>query len=261
MKSRLLTFLLISTFLLTSCILKSQPTVQSTSTPIEANQGQTVGTTPSPTNTTALQPSATIQPLPSDTPTITLTPTVSTAMVTPKTEAANCRFGPGTSYQATGGLKPGATVPILGQNGDGTWWQIQNPNNVTERCWVSTTVTNTTGNMASVPVAPVPEPFVTLVTVNTPDIISVPGCIGPIQPIVLTGSIDVNGPVTVTYHFETEQGGALPAHNLVFSKFGPVSVSDNSYTPPLTAGTYWVKLFVTAPNSVTAQATYTIACP
>ncbi len=98
MRSRLLTTFLVAAFLLTSCNLKIQSPTTATSTPIEANQGQPVGTTPSPSNTPTLQqPSDTIQPVPTNTPTITLTPTLSTAMVTPKTEAANCRFGPGTA--------------------------------------------------------------------------------------------------------------------------------------------------------------------
>jgi hypothetical protein len=182
-------------------------------------------------------------------------------MVTPKTEAVNCRFGPGTTYASVGGLKVGASVPILGQNGDGTWWQIQNPNNIVDNCWVSATATVTSGNMGSVPVAGSPQPFVTAVTANSPAAISVPGCIGPIQPLVLTGTIDVNGPTPVVWHFETQQGGALPSHTLTFTKFGPLTVTENAFTPPLVAGTYWLKLFVTSPNSLTSQASYTITCP
>jgi uncharacterized protein YraI len=262
MKSRIFSLLILSILVLAGCNLQSTLANTPTSTPIQADQGQPLVITPTPTNSPILvTPTYTTAPLPTNTPTISLTPTSATAMVTPKTEAVNCRFGPGTSYLSVGGLKVGATVPILGQNGDGTWWQIQNPNNILENCWIAASATTTSGNMASVPVAPTPQPFVTKVTVNTPETISVAGCIGPIAPIVLTGSIDVNGPTAVTYHFETEQGGALPARTLTFTKYGPVNVSDNSYTPPVVAGTYWVKLFVTAPNSVTAEATYTIACP
>ena len=216
---------------------------------------------PLPSDTPIPLPSDTPIPLPSDTPTITLTETPSTAMVTPKTDAANCRFGPGTAYVSVGGLKVGASVPILGQNGDGTWWQILNPNNISDKCWVSASVTNTTGNMGTVPVVAAPQPFVTKVTVSNPDAINVAGCVGPIAPMTITGTIDVNGPVEVTWHFETQQGGALPSHKLTFAKYGPLTVKDSTYTPALVAGTYWVKLFVTSPNSLTAQASYTISCP
>ena len=152
-------------------------------------------------------------------------------------------------------------MPILGQSSDGTWWQIQNPNSISDKCWVSASVTNTSGNMGSVPVTPAPQPFVTEVTASNPDAISVPGCVGPITPMKLSGSIDVNGPVPVVWHFETQQGGALPGHTLTFTKYGPLTVTDSTYTPPLVAGTYWVKLIVTSPNSVTAKSSYTIACP
>jgi hypothetical protein len=218
------------------------------------------GATAQASGTAPLPPTDTPQPLPSLTPTLTLTETLSVAMVTPKTEAVNCRFGPGTNYLSTGGLKVGATVPILGQSGDGTWWQIQNPNNIFENCWVSSLATNVTGNMASVPVTPSPLSTVLQASVNPPAAISVPGCTGPIQPIQISGVINTNGPTAVTYHFETQQSGALPSHNLKFTKYGPLTVTE-SYTPPLVAGTFWIKLFITAPNSVTAQSTYSITCP
>ncbi len=262
MKTRIFTLLFIAAFLMAGCNLNSA-TKKPTSTPIQADQGQPVASTPTGTVTITptIQTSNTLIPtVPTASPTITLSPTSSKAMVTPKTEAVNCRFGPGTNYLSVGGLKTGVTVPVLGQNGDGTWWQIQNPNNVFENCWISASATDVTGSMASVPVVPAPLSLVTLVIVNPSEAISVPGCVGPIQPIALNGVITVNGPVTVTYHFETEQGGALPGHNLTISKFGPVTVTEN-FTPSVVAGTYWIKLFVTAPTSLTAQATDTISCP
>ncbi|HTX91169.1 MAG TPA: SH3 domain-containing protein [Anaerolineales bacterium] len=217
-----------------------------------------------PTDTSApaaVPPTDTPAPLPTDTATIAPTDTPASPMVTPKTDAVNCRFGPGTSYVGIGGLMAGATVPILGQNGDGTWWQITNPNNITTQCWVAGSATDATGNLGSVPVVPAPTPFVTKVTAIPPAAISVPGCMGPIAPISLTGTIETNGPVSVTWHFETQQGGVLSSHTLNFTKYGPQNVTDHSFTPPLTAGTYWVRLVITTPNSVKSiDVTYTITC-
>ena len=260
MKARIVPVIVIVMVFVSACNLTTSPTIQSATTTPLTPPGLVVTSVP-PTDTPILLPSDTPIPLPSDTPTITLTETLAVAMVTPKTEAVNCRFGPGTGYIGVGGLKVSASVQILGQNGDGTWWQIQNPNNISDKCWVSASATDVSGNMASIPVTPAPQPFVTKVTVSNPANISVAGCIGPISPMVITGTIDVNGPVAVTYHFETQQGGALSNHTLTFAKYGPLTVTDNSYTPGLVAGTYWVKLFITAPNSVTAQASYTISCP
>ena len=266
MKTRTFTVVLVLMALMLAC---NVTTVPQAGTPIQ-NTLPRPGETPlPPTDTPNPLPSDTPKPLPSDTPaptpTITLTPTSSVAMVTPKTQDVNCRFGPGTDYLSVGGLKVGASVPILGQNGDGTWWQIQNPNNVSDKCWVSGGAggaTNTSGNMGSVPVTPAPKPFVTKVTASNPANISVPaGCIGPISSMTLTGTIDVNGPVAVTWHFETQQGGAMGNHSLTFTKYGPQTVTDNSYTPPLVAGTYWVRLVVTSPNSIKGEASYKIGCP
>lgn len=255
MKKRFSTIAIILLFLLASCNLNS------TTATLAPDTEEPTHTVILPSDTPAVPPTDTIVPTPSDTPTITPTLTPSVAMVTPTTEGVNCRFGPGTNYISIGGLKAGTSAALQGQNGDGTWWQIINPNDISTKCWLAASATTVSGNMASVPVQPAPQALVTTVTVTNPDTISVPGCIGPIQPIRLVGTIDVNGPTPVTWHFETQQGGALPDHTLVFDKYGPLSVLETSYTPPLVAGTYWVKLFITAPNSVTAQGTYTIACP
>lgn len=228
-------------------------------TPIEANQGQPVlRITPSPKN--GLLPANPPVFSPTNTPG-QIPVTGSTPMVTPASAAVNCRFGPGTGYLAVGGLKQGASVPVLGKSADGAWWQIQNPNDILNTCWVSASVTNVSGNAAAVPIARPPQASVTLVTVDTPASLHVPGCLGPVKPLVLTGAIDANGPVMVTYHFETQQGGALPTRSVNISRSGPQKVSETGFTPPLVAGTYWVKLFVTAPNSLSAQTNYTITCP
>ncbi len=259
MKARFLPLLLMLCVALAACNLTAAPS-QPTSTPIQANQGQVVGTPTSPSPTATLKPSDTPLPLPTDTPTLTLTPTLSQALVTPQSEAVNCHFGPGVDYLTTGGLKAGDSVPILGQNGDGTWWQIQNPNNVNENCWVSSSVTVTSGNMASVPVVASPQAFVTALAVNTPDTVSGTACVAG-HVITLTGTITTNGPTPVVWHFETQQEGALPSHTLNVTKYGAVTVTESDFSPTLTAGTYTLKLLVTSPNNLTAQTTYTINCP
>jgi uncharacterized protein YraI len=270
MKTRTFTVVLVLMALMLACNVTTAP---QSGTPNQVTLPGSGGTSLPPTDTPNPLPSDTPKPLPSDTPTITLTSTFtltptntltstpSAAMVTPKAEDVNCRFGPGTTYLGVGGLKVGTSVPILGQNGDGTWWQITNPNNIIDKCWVSASATDASGNMGSIPVTPAPKPFVTKVTASNPDNISVAGCLGSIPPQTLTGTIDVNGPVAVTWHFETQQGGALGNHVQTFTKYGPQTVTDNSYTPPLVAGTYWVHLVVTAPNSIKGEASYTITCP
>jgi hypothetical protein len=217
-----------------------------------------------------ITPSAT-QPLFTDTPTQTLlpsntppptsttTPTVPVAF--PKEVAVNCRLGPGVGWIVLSGLNVGATSQIVGKSGDGGWWYIVDPFNSGRKCWVAVSVTNTAGNLASIPVVEAPKATVTKVTVDVdPKTLSVAGCIGPILPLEIAGTIETNGPTSVKWHFETQQGGAMSNQTTDFDAFGSKNVSVD-YTPTLTAGTYWVRLIITEPNAVQAETKYTIECP
>jgi hypothetical protein len=75
----------------------------------------------------------------------------------------------------------------------------------------------------------------------------------------LTGTIETDGPTTVQWHFETQQGGALAAQSTEFDAFGSKTVSAE-FPPTLAAGTYWVRLIVTSPNNTQAETKYTIVC-
>jgi hypothetical protein len=159
------------------------------------------------------------------------------------------------------GLNVGTSAQIVGKSGDGSWWYIVDPLNSGRNCWVSTSVTNTAGNLGAIPVVEAPKASVTQVTVDVdPNALSVAGCTGPILPLEITGSIETNGPGSVTWYFETQQGGAMASQTTNFDASGAKEVS-TTYTPALTAGTYWVRLIVTGPNSTQAETRYTITCP
>jgi len=213
---------------------------------------------------TPVQPSAT--PIPSNTPpptntplpTLTFTPTVPVA--SPKDVAVNCRFGPGTAWVVTSALNPGQTSQIVGKTGDGGWWFIVDPFSSGRNCWVASSVTITAGNLAAIPIVETPKASVVNVSVKVdPTTIGVAGCIGPISPIKIRGTIEVNGPATVKWYFETQQGGAMSTQTTDFEAFGSKDVSVD-YTPPLTAGNYWVRLIVTSPNSIQGEVRYKIEC-
>lgn len=221
--------------------------------------------TPELITPSATQPLSTETPtqtaLPSNTPppTTTSTPTVPVAL--PKEVAVNCRLGPGTAWIVLSGLNVGASAQIVGKTADNGWWYIVDPFNSARKCWVASSVTNTAGNLAGIPVAGAPSAEVTDVNVNVePDTINVAGCVGPILPIEIGGEIETNGPTTVKWHFETEQGGAMPTQTTEFDAFGSKDFGVD-YTPPLTEGTYWVRLVVTSPNNMQAEAEYEIECP
>lgn len=219
-------------------------------------QPSTSPTVALPTNT--LLPTQT--PLPTNTlpPTLTSTPTVPVAF--PRDVNVNCRLGPGTAWIPTSALLVGQSSQITGKTGDGAWWNIVDPQNSSRRCWVSASVVNTAGNIASVPIAEAPQASVTRVTVDVdPKIRSVPGCIGPILPSEIIGTIETNGPTIVRWHFETQLGGNLGNQNTEFDASGTREF-DDEYTPPLTEGTYWIRLIVSEPNDMQAEVEYEVEC-
>src|SRR6266511_2211015 len=211
-------------------------------------------TQPFPTNA----PTQTLLPSNTPPPTSTGTPTVPVAF--PKDVAVNCRLGPGVGWVVLSGLSVGTSSQIAGKSGDGGWWYIVDPFNSGRKCWVASSVTNTAGNLAGIPVVEAPQADVTKVTLDLdPKSLSVAGCVGPILHLEIAGTIETNGPTSVKWHFETQQGGAMSNQTTDFEAFGSKNVSVD-FTPTLTAGTYWVRLIVTEPNAIQAEAKYTLEC-
>jgi hypothetical protein len=126
---------------------------------------------------------------------------------------------------------------------------------------VAASVVSTAGNLATIPVVDSPTASVTNVTVAVdPRTISLAVCVGPILPIKIKGTIETNGPTTVKWHFETQKDGDLDNQSTDFDTSGSKDFSAD-YTPPVIAGTYWIRLVVTDPNDVQAETTYKIECP
>ena len=254
MKFRILLSMLILVFTVSACNLPSN--APRTETP-------TVAAT-SPTATLALAtaaPSQTSQPSTTPPPTTTSTPTVPVAF--PRDVAVNCRFGPGTAWVVLSALNIGTSAQIVGRTADSGWWYIVDPLNASRNCWVSSSVVSTAGNLAGIPSIAAPQATVTNVTVDVdPSSITTAGCLGPIPIIKISGTIETNGPGTVTWRFETQQGGAMPTQTTEFDAFGEKTVSaDFTHPAPLSAGTSWVRLIVTSPNNTQAETRYTITCP
>lgn len=257
MNSRKVSVFLILILVTSSCNL---PSNMSTGEDDNLPPAPPEGVTPLPTQLQATAvPSAT--PLPTNSPLPTLTGTPAIPIAWPKEVGVNCRYGDGIEWLVIGALLVEQTATIQGKNAAGTWWYVTTPNSPGTPCWVSDSVTNTAGNLANLPIINPPLASVTNVSIQKPSKIKVPGCMGPIQPMDLKGAIEVNGPATVKWHFATEQGGALATGTTNFDEFGSKDVSDNSYTPPLTAGDYWVRLVIESPNNKQAEKSYTIECP
>ncbi len=252
MKSKSLIIVLVLMLILQACNLPSNAPV--TETPSTEPTQTPSATQPPPTET----PTQTALPTDTPLPTFTSTPTV--PIVFPKDVAVNCRYGPGTVWVVLSGLSVGQSAQIIGRSADFNWWYVVDPLNGSKNCWVAGSVVNTAGNLSPIPVVETPKASVTKVTVKIdPTTISVPGCIGPIPASKITGTIETNGPATVKWYFETQQGGVMPNQMTEFDAFGSKDITVE-YTPPLTAGTYWVRLIVTSPNSIQAEITYKIEC-
>jgi SH3-like domain-containing protein len=228
---------------------------------IPATETPTLEALPSPTVTQPLPTDIPTQtPLPTNTPPPTLTSTPTVPVASPKEANVNCRVGPGTAWVPISALVVGQSSQITGKSSDGAWWNIVDPQNSGRRCWVSASVVNTAGNLAAILVIDTPKASVTNVTVDVdPKTISVAGCIGPILPIKIKGTIETNGPTTVKWHFETQKDGAMTNQSTDFDQFGSKDFSVD-YTPPVLSGTYWVRLIVTSPNDMQAETNYKIDC-
>jgi len=252
MKLRTLFPLFVLVLAMLACNLPSN--LPPTETPTLAASLSPTVTPPLPTNQPTLTPAPT-NTLP---PTLTFTPSVPVA--SPREANVNCRLGPGTAWVAISALVIGQSSQITGKSSDGSWWNIVDPQSSGRRCWVSGSVVNTGGNVSNIPVVESPQASVTNVAVNVdPRSISVGGCIGPILPVKIQGTIETNGPTTVKWRFETQLGGSLGNQSTNFDQFGTREFSAD-YTPPVTAGTYWVRLIVTDPNDMQAETSYTIVC-
>lgn len=147
---------------------------------------------PTSSLTTDLQP--TMTPLPSDTSTHTIEPTIEETMTPSPTAAAtitiqeakinlnsvNVRQGPGTNYQTIATLLRDETVTIIARNDNGTWLNVELPDG--KSGWVSSSVLEFTSDSepsliptaATIPIAPSSTPTPT----NTP----VPPTPTPVPP-------------------------------------------------------------------------------
>jgi hypothetical protein len=68
-------------------------------------------------------------------------------------EAVRVRSGPGTNYPRVGQLWPGETASVVGQNADGSWWQIEFPEADDGLGWVIGQFVTFVGDPDSVPIA------------------------------------------------------------------------------------------------------------
>ncbi len=222
--------------------------------------------TPIPTITQMVLPTATNTPIPSETPLPSATPeptataTPSVPIVFPKDININCRHGFGVEWGVVGSLLENDYAILSGRNLTSSWWYVTLNDGLETQCWVSADVTEVAGGLAGIPVVEQSKPFVTNVSIQPPEVALYPGCQGPVELLSVRGTIEMNGPGTVSWHIDSEQRGIISNQSVNFIEAGVKEVAD-SFLPSLVAGEYYVRLVVIGPNQIETQTTYKVECP
>jgi len=222
------------------------------------------GAVPTASPQTTVAPTSTNTPAATTAPTSTLTPTPaptltpSPPMVSPLNQDVACRFGPGTVYSIEGALVAGHTVLIQGRDSPGGWWYIENPGQPGRYCWVPSSDTQTQGDTSLVAVQPPPVAFVDYVGLDmTPSSKDI-ACGSLPYTFNVNFKIEWNGPITLTFQRIKSNGQAASPETYVFKASGTQTYTDSYQVNA--AGTYWFKVQVTSPNSISAQNTARLTC-
>jgi hypothetical protein len=181
------------------------------------------------------------------------TSTVPQLTVTGAAVSFFCRVGPATGYGSVDLIIAGQTATITGKNSDGTWWYVQDPKNPAKLCWVAGEAVTTSGDLSNLPVVPVPFGVVTDVKVVTATV-TFKGCQLP-NPVNLSGTITVNGPGDVTYHWLL---GGLTSPDKTAHFTGAGTRTFGTSFEELSCGQFSAALRTVTPNMVGGGITYQV---
>jgi uncharacterized protein YraI len=206
-------------------------------------------------------PTSTLTPAFPPSPTFTTVPaatsTPSEPQLTPNTNAVNCRLGPNVVYESLDVINSGQTAVIAGKDEDNTWWYVHDPNNSNLFCWVSASVSTTSGDLSNLPVIPVTAVIVTTVTVNAS--VNFNKC-GQPNSVNFSGTVTTNGPTKVTFRWEV--GGTitniLSSQTITFNAAGTKNAPNPGTLAHLDCGKYSITLHVLNPNDISAKKDFKI---
>ncbi|MBM3123446.1 MAG: hypothetical protein FJZ87_00065 [Chloroflexi bacterium] len=273
MRNRALIGLSITCIFIAACTAGTTPTAAEALPPAEAVVITSAPLEAGPTNTTIPLP-------PPQNPLVTITlpavpagpvlpglPVLTGAQAIPAGVALNCRTGPHKAWQVVTVLPPDQGVEIAGQSEDGAWWYVKNPVQPGGFCWISAEFAKVTGNVNNVPkiaaspaplIYPTPEPSITRIDMGVdPDVIEVPGCVGPIQSVTAWAFIHTDGELEITVWFWDDTAGEQKKKNLYFPRADIGQIS-SSFTPQVIDGVHTVTL--ETKGLTLASATYEIKC-
>lgn len=214
-----------------------------------------------------LQPAPATAALPTVTPTETpipasptpaSSPTPTEVTLAPISGDVPCRFGPGTEFSVDGKLTAGNTTLALARNEASTWIRIEHETHPRWNCWLEAEAVSVSGNLASVPVEPVPAAFVTNLQVDmAPSEASVPGCVFP-YTFSVRFWVTVNGPTQVRIQRSKSNGDKAPVETLAYSSSGRYEIADSYRVGG--AGSYWFQVDVLSPNALSGRGTAQAVC-
>ena len=237
-------------FVLTSCNLPANGIAPTPLPTLELDTPTLSSSTPT------LLPIETLLALP--TSTFVPTSTSEVAMIFPKNEPVNCRYGPSVAYSVIGGLDPGRQAEMLGRSADSQWWYVRNPSNPSTNCWLASSVTETVGNVEALPVVAAPLATVTRIEVTVDPALMDVSCNAFPNYVTATAEIFVNGPTNVIWRWESSDGEAFDKEPLLFLEASSQAVQ--LYYKVKGANSYWLDVHILSPNDTTGRAYFKVTC-
>jgi hypothetical protein len=188
---------------------------------------------------------------------------VSRPYLTPKSDQAECRSGPGTVYLPVAALGMGKKAHILGTISDHSWWEIGDPFASRTHCWVPDGLVIITGDPSGVPVVAIPSGAVTALNISGPAVIPADCSNEKTNQVSFKISITTNGPATVTYHMEVyEKSETMLLMHSDNATLAFASASTQTVNPGGTfltdCGDFIIKLIVTKPNALTTLTSWSV---
>ena len=135
---------------------------------------------------------------------------------------------------------------------------MKNPSNPSTLCWLATSVTDTVGNVESLPVVEPPEIMVTSISVSVDPTLMNVACDAFPQTVNISAQITVNGPSIVIWRWESSAGKFSPEMNLLFEEGGAKTVQD-TYQVDI-ANDYWIQVRTISPNVAIGTANFKVTC-
>ena len=188
---------------------------------------------------------------------------VSLPYLTPKSDKAECRSGPGTVYSPVAALGMGKKAHILATISGRSWWEIGDPLASQTRCWVPDGLVVITGDPSGVPVVAIPSGTVTALAISGPAVLPTVCSNEETNQVSFKISITTNGPATVTYYMEVyDKSETMLLMHSDNATLAFASASTQIVNPGGTfltdCGDFNIKLIVTKPNAMTARASWSV---